>query len=102
VLKRVENAMVADGAHREVPSYFIECLAYNCPDPLFAPSTWTAIVRGMLIHIWNGLQGEEPTEGDQRWLEVNECYFLFHADQKWTRADGRDFSQAAWNFLGYK
>jgi hypothetical protein len=102
VLKRVENAMVADGAHREVASYFIECLAYNCPDPTFTASAWTDIVRGMLIHIWNGLQGEEPTDESRRWVEVNECFYLFHPGQKWTRADGRDFSEAAWNYLGYQ
>ncbi len=102
VLKRVENAMLANGDHWEVPSYFIECLAYNCPDPLFAPSTWTAIVRGMLIHIWNGLQGEEPTDESRRWKEASECFYLFRPGQKWSRADGRDFTQAAWNFLGYK
>jgi predicted nucleotidyltransferase len=37
ILKRVENAMVADKAYRELPSYFVECLAYNCPDSLFTP-----------------------------------------------------------------
>jgi len=101
VLKRIENAMVADGTHREVPSYFIECLAYNCPDSMITSSTWTAAVREMLLHIWQGLQGEEPTDISARWVEVNECFYLFHAAQKWSRGDGRDFAKAAWNFLGY-
>lgn len=101
VLKRVENAMLDAGAHGEVPSYFIECLAYNCPDSTFAGATWTAITRGMLVHIWNALQGEEPTDAGRRWLEVNECFYLFHGGQKWSRANGRDFAQAAWTFLGY-
>ena len=30
VLKRIENAMVASGVHREVPSFLVECLVYNC------------------------------------------------------------------------
>jgi hypothetical protein len=101
VLKRVENAMVAAGTHRELPSYFIECLVYNCPDGLFASATWTDIVRNILVHIWNGLQGDEPVGEVGRWLEVNECFFLFHPGQNWTRADGRDFAKAAWNYLGY-
>lgn len=100
ILKRVENAMVARGAHREVPSYFIECLTYNCPDSVFMEATWTATVRAVLQHVWSGLQGEEPA--DARWVEVNECFYLFHASQKWARADGRDFAQAAWAFLGYR
>ena len=101
VLKRIENAMVASGTHREVPSYLIECLAYNCPDSTITSATWTSAVRQMLFHIWQRLQGEEPTEENLRWLEVNECFYLFHPGQKWNRGDGRDFAAAAWNYLGY-
>jgi hypothetical protein len=103
VLKRVENAMLEAKVHREVASFLMECLVYNCPDIVFGRSTWTELVRGLLGHIWNDLQGdEEPSEGSERWLEVNECKYLFHAAQKWTRADGRDFAYAAWNYLGFE
>lgn len=100
LLKRIENAMAADGTFRELPSFFMECLAYNCPDDVFAHSTWTERLRAMLFYIWDSLQGDEPDEG--RWLEVSECFFLFHSDQKWTRKDGRDFAKAAWNYFGFK
>lgn len=101
VMKRVENAMVQARAHREVPSFFIECLVYNCPDSVFARPSWTDRVRGVLVHIWEELEGDEPVEESGRWLEVNECKYLFHSQQKWTRKDGRDFAHAAWNYLGY-
>jgi hypothetical protein len=101
ILKRAENAMFTAGVHRAVPSYFIECLGYNCPDHIFATNTWTETIRGMLLHIWNGLQGEEPADQNLRWLEVSECLYLFPPRQKWTRADGREFAEAAWNYLGY-
>jgi len=100
LLKRIENAMAEDGTFRELPSFFMECLAYNCPDNVFAYPTWTECLRAMLLHIWNNLQGDEPTTG--RWLEVNECFFLFHSNQKWTREDGREFAKAAWNYCGFK
>ena len=101
LLKRTENAMAADGTFRELPSFFIECLAYNCPNSIFNCSTWTNCLRGMLVHIWNQLQGDdEPTEG--RWVEVNECFYLFHPNQKWSRKDGREFAYAAWNYFGFK
>lgn len=102
ILKRLENAMAQDGVFRDLPSYFVECLAYNCPDSVFLHSTWTEIVRAMLIHIWDALQGDEPTEDSARWLEANECYYLFRAGQKWNRKDARDFAQAAWNYLGLR
>jgi predicted nucleotidyltransferase len=100
LLKRIENAMAEDGACRELPSFFIECLAYNCPDTVFASSTWTDRLRGLLVHIWNQLQGDEPNEG--RWVEANDCFYLFHSDQKWSRKDGREFANAAWNYFGLK
>jgi hypothetical protein len=100
IMKRVENAMLTAGVHREVPSYFIECLVYNCPDPTFSKSNWTAVVKGVLWHIWDGLEGDEPAEGGDRWLEVNGCKYLFSSAQKWDRQDGRNFAKAAWNYLG--
>jgi hypothetical protein len=59
-------------------------------------------MRGIIVHIWEGLQGVEPSVESQRWLESNEVKFLFHPNQKWTRADGREFAKAMWNHLGYK
>ncbi|MBI2798671.1 MAG: hypothetical protein HYX63_00035 [Gammaproteobacteria bacterium] len=70
ILKRLENAMAQEDVFRDLPSYFLECLAYNCPDSTYAVTTWTEVVNGMLIHIWNGLQGDEPTYEPSRWLEV--------------------------------
>ncbi|OOG10150.1 MULTISPECIES: nucleotidyltransferase domain-containing protein [Pseudomonas] len=100
ILKRIENAMAEDGYFSELPSFFMECLAYNCPDTAFAHSRWTECIKDMLVYIWTNLQGDEPKTA--RWVEVNECFYLFHSDQKWTRKDGREFSKAAWNYLGIK
>jgi hypothetical protein len=100
LLKRIENIMAENGTFRELPSFFIECLAYNCPNSVFSHSTWTERLRSMLFHIWDELQGDEPST--ERWVEVNDCYFLFHQGQKWSRKDGREFAKAAWNHFGFK
>ncbi|MFD8918888.1 hypothetical protein ACFV0Y_13875 [Streptomyces sp. NPDC059569] len=100
-MKRVENAMVAEGVHREVPSFFVECLVYNCPDSFFMELTWTKKVERVILHIWQELEGDEPAADSERWLEVSECKYLFHGAQDWNRQDGRDFVKAAWNYLGY-
>ncbi len=85
-----------------MPSYFIECLVYNCPNTILNRSTWVDTITGVLGHIWNELQGDsEPDDEDARWLEVNECKYLFHSAQKWSRKDGRDFAYAAWNYLEF-
>ena len=100
ILKRVSNALYAEGELKDLPSYFIECLAYNCPDKDFFKSTWTDVITANLLSIWNDLEGVEPSNEQDRWLEVNDCFYLFHGGQKWIRADGRIFAQAAWNYLG--
>lgn len=101
ILKRVENALVDEGLHKPLPSYFIECLAYNCPDATLLLPTWTETIRGVLVHVFNELEGDEPSVGSSRWLETNECKYLFYTSQPWKRADGRSFAKAAWNYLGY-
>ena len=99
IMKRIENLMVANDIHRVVPSFFVECLVYNCPDEIFRRSTWTDAVKGVIYHIWVNLDGDEPADNSKRWLEVNECKYLFHSAQDWNRKDGRDFAHAAWNYL---
>lgn len=101
VMKRVENAMVVDSIHSEVPSFFVECLVYNCPDHLFTPYTWTDRVRGILVHIWDQTQGDDEPISSERWVEVSKCKYLFGPDQSRTRRDVREFAKAAWSYLGY-
>jgi hypothetical protein len=101
IMKRVENAMVEGNVHEALPSYFIECLVYNCADTAFQRSTWAETTRSILFAIWDGLQGEEPAEGGNRWREVNECFYLFHIGRPWSRQNGRDFARAAWNYLEF-
>jgi predicted nucleotidyltransferase len=100
LLKRVENVMAEGEEFQELPSFFVECLAYNCPDTVFARSTWTNRLRGMLVYIWEQLQGDEPISG--RWVEANECFYLFHPSQDWSREDGREFAKASWSHFGFK
>lgn len=99
LLKRIENVMAQDGTFRDLPSFFIESLAFNCPDSAFLHSTWTDCLRAVLIHIWQELQGEESTNG--RWVEANDCLYLF-SRKKWSREDGREFVKAAWNYFEFK
>jgi hypothetical protein len=101
VLKRLENVLVAEGRYHELASYFVECLGFNCQDSAFAHTTWTETVKAMLVAIWNNTDGDEPTEAAKRWLEVNKCFYLFHKNQRWTRADAHGFAQAAWTYLGF-
>lgn len=101
IMKRIENAMVLSGEHREVKSFFVECLVYNCPDETLNRDTWVNTIRGAIYHIWSNTEGVEPADDGERWLEVSECKFLFHGAQPWSRKDARDFARAAWNYLEF-
>lgn len=93
--------MVLSGEHREVQSFFVECLVYNCPDEVLNRSTWVDTIEGVIYHIWLNTEAAEPSDDDGRWLEVSECKYLFHISQPWTRKDAREFAQACWNYLGF-
>lgn len=101
IMKRAEGAMVESNYHREVPSFLVESLVYNCPDDIFGRYSWIDRVKGIINHIWDKTQGDEPTEENERLLEVNKCKFLFHAAQGWSRTDAKDFAYAAWNYLDF-
>lgn len=101
ILKRVGISLADSGMSPPVLSFLIECLSYNCPDRLFFGASWKEIVRAVLIHLWNSLAGMEPTDSSSRLLEANECLFLFHPQQKWTRAEAREFVAEAWRYLGF-
>lgn len=100
IMKRLENAMAISGDHRQVPSFFVECLVYNVPDSILTRSTWTDTVKGIISHVFHELDGPEPSDEAERWFEVNECKFLFAPGQNWTRQDARAFMKAGWNYLG--
>ena len=54
-------------------------------------------VSGILIHIWDGLQGDEPADSSVRWLEViNQLLFLGRIRNG--REPTVDFAKAAWNY----
>ena len=100
ILKRTANEMSKNGIFKEIPSYFVECLVYNCPDSLFESSTWIERIKNLLICIYNNTKNEEPKEN--RWLEVNASFYLFYPKQKWTRKDAEEFAIASWKYLGFK
>lgn len=100
ILKRVENALAANGLCHALPSYFIECLVYNCPDTFFTRMpTWKRRTMCVLWCLLYNLEGDEPVDHNDRWLEVDGYSYLFTSKQKWKRHDGQKFAHAAWEYL---
>jgi hypothetical protein len=101
IFKRLRNRMQEDQVPeaKDIASFLIECLAYNCPLAVFQHDTYTDDVRAVIIAAWNATKTDESCS---KWLEVNELKWLFRPTQPWTRDQAHKFMQAAWNYIGFK
>ena len=99
ILKNVSIRMEDEEVHRRVPSYLVESLVFNCPNPMFDETSWSARVARALAHIHSYVNSPEPSTEESRWTEADGCKFLFHVHQKWNREDAKAFVNAAWLYL---
>lgn len=83
------------------PSFMIEGLAYNVSNPIYTGNnSWRDIILRGCKEVWAYLQKNEYTLPEfSRWREVNNCKYLFHEHQNWTRDDAKLFIQAAYKLL---
>jgi hypothetical protein len=80
-------------AAKGIPSYLIECLIYNVPDPLFSGDSYAKALGDCFGIIYEATQTDEKAKD---WLEVNQRKYLFNRNQPWTREQARNFILAAW------
>jgi hypothetical protein len=101
VLKTLCYQMQAAGVTKakNVPSYLIECLAWNIPDHLFMRDSLVDAVGAVIADIWNRTGNEFVYSS---WFEINGIKFLFHGSQPWTREQANAFALAAWNYVGFE
>lgn len=101
-LKAVENDLAGLGVINNLPSYFMECLIYNVPDPILknALSLDTAF-QAALMHLKGQFIFWSLTANPDAMVEPNGIKKLFGPGQKWTKDDARQLVTAAWDYLGY-
>lgn len=98
-LKNAENTLVAHGAMKAKPSYFMECLVWNVPNAtLTAGWTLSSGFGETLAWLYNHLHAEYKYED---WTEPNDLKYLFAHGNKWTVGDGQELLTKAWNYLDY-
>lgn len=97
-LKNAENTLASAGLLDELPSYFMECLAFNVPNSVLTEGTLDVGFRDTLIHTWTQLADGTAA---QDWVEPNWQKYLFQGTQKWTIEDAKALVGATWNYLGY-
>ena len=100
ILKRLRYEMVDKGyeSAKPIPSYLIECLVWNVPDPSFGRAALKDDVQNALAHLWNETRVDESCK---KWGEINELKWLF-IGQPWTRSQVNTFLQAAWDYIGFE
>lgn len=100
VLKNLRNEMDDQQVPEAgpVPSYFIECLAYNVPDATFGHASYYDTLKEMLRFIYLGTKSDADCS---EWHEVNELKYLLRRGQPWTREQANAIALAAWRYVGY-
>lgn len=100
ILKRLRDKMNADRiAAANVPSFLIDCLAWNVGDGNFGKETLYEDVYGVLLNIWG--ETREGKAGSD-WLEVNQIKALFGPGQGWTMAQANQFAWECMNYVEFK
>lgn len=93
IVKRLENEMVDNSVIKPVPSFLMESMVWNVPNPIFDKDTWNLRLQEALRHMFHADKSD--------WLEVNNIKYLFRAGQKWTEQQAVDFVRSAWHYMGY-
>ncbi len=101
ILKRLRIDMedAGNGLAKQIPGYLLECLVWNAPNYCFNFATWTDRVQSVLRYLW---QNTREAELCKDWCEVDDIKYLFHFLQPWSRQQGHDFINTAWDYVGVK
>jgi len=101
ILKRLRYKMNDENvaAAGPIPSFLIECLVWNAPNPAFGHDTYTSDVREVLANLFNDTLTLETCK---EWGEVNEMKYLFQGTHTWTLEQAHAFLSAAWDYLEFK
>jgi hypothetical protein len=106
ILKRMKADMRESGtteakaAAEPIPSFLLECLAYNCPDACFnkQEGSYFEDVKAVIRSAWNQTKGEGTAS---KMIEVNGRKLLFGPHQGWTRPQAHAFLLQAWQHVGF-
>jgi hypothetical protein len=96
-LKNLRNEMDDYGfdAAGPIPSFLIECLAYNVPNSKFNNPGYVTDMKAVIAHAWEATRTDG---GCTDWVEESGLKWLFRSWQGWTRDQANAFLYAAWNF----
>jgi hypothetical protein len=99
ILKNLRNYMHEEGHPQAgpIPSYLIECLAWNVPNEGFIHTSYAEDVNYILTHLY---ENTLDSSASHEWTEINDVKYLFRDGQPWTRTAVNNFLGSAILFLG--
>ncbi len=100
-MKSLRNEMEENGeaAAKPIPGFLLECMVWNAPNTCFGHDTWDGDIQAVFQYLWSSTKDDESCNN---WHEVNDIKYLFHATQKWTRAQAHAFMDSAWDYVGVR
>ena len=100
ILKNARNDMEDHGllGKNDMPSFLLECLAWNVPDDFFnVNATWRKIIRSVMSKIWDDTRTKE---GCLDYTEVSNLKWLFRGTFRWDHSTANSFINKAWDYIG--
>ncbi|WP_083007577.1 nucleotidyltransferase domain-containing protein [Halomonas sp. GT] len=82
----------------DVPSFFLECLAFNASDACYQQGDLYNILKAVITELWNGTK---PEGDDFVYVEVSGLKWLFGREQPWTKATAHCFLLNVWQHVGF-
>jgi hypothetical protein len=104
ILKRLRDDMQSSSnsatrSASNVPSFLLECLAFNASDDCYQRDHLYDDVRAVIAQMWNKTK---PETEDLVLVEVSGLKWLFGASQAWSKGDAHAFLLSAWQHVGFR
>lgn len=96
-MKKNDNEEVRRAA--DVPSFLLECLAFNASDNSFQKVDLYDDLKAVITELWNDTK---PEKEDFVLVEVSGLKWLFGNEQPWTKASAHNFLLKAWQHVGFR
>ncbi len=100
-LKTLCNSMAASGvtSAKEMSSFLLESLVYNCPNSVFTHATHYDDMKAVISSCWGMTKTDDSATN---MLEVNDIKYLFRPSQPWDRSTTHQFLFDAWGYVGFE
>ncbi len=104
ILKRLRDDMQEAGSTAartaaDVPSFLLECLAYNASNDCYQKKDLYDDVQAVVAQLWNKTK---PETEDLVLVEVSGLKWLFGITQPWSKATAHEFLIRAWQHVGFR